>query len=89
MVFKGKSRGLSDLASRQRKDGQWVDDRGVMVLATAIYLGRDILLYSPATTSATTEVSVTKIEGRGETADLQPLTIFFHNRHYQSLKPAI
>ena len=74
MVFKGKSRGLSDLASRQRKDGQWV---------AALYLGRDILLYSPATTV----VSLTKIEGRGESVDLQPLTIL-HSRHYQSLKPA-
>ena len=87
VVFKGKSGGLSDLASRQRKEGQWVDDTGVMVLATAPYLGRDIHLYSPSTTSATSEVSTTRIEGRGEAGDLDPLTIFFNCRHYQSLQP--
>ena len=87
VVFLGKKRGLADLASRQRKDGQWVDNTGVMVLATALYLGRDIHLYSPTETSATSEVSTTRIEGRGEAGDLEPLTIFFNCRYYQSLKP--
>ena len=57
-----------------------------MVLATALYLGRDIQVFSPATTD-TNELSITRIEGRVETADLQPLSVFFHNRHYQTLRP--
>ena len=62
VVFLGKPRGLSDLAHRQRKPGQWVgaavvvtevpwfdlyiqvDNMGVMVLATAHYLKRNIHL---------------------------------------------
>ena len=44
--------------------GQWVDNGGVMVLATVLYLQRDILVYSQ-TSADTEEVSVTRIEGRG------------------------
>ena len=66
-----------------------MDNAGVMVLATALYLGRDIQLYSqaPAATKDTNELSITRIDGRGETADLQPLSVFFHSRHYQTLTP--
>ena len=85
VLFNGKSRGLSDLASRQRKDGQWVDNGGVMVLATALYLQRDILVYSQ-TSADTEELSVTRIEGRGDASE-QPLTVFFISRHYQGLRP--
>ena len=45
IVFNGKKRGLSDLAHRQRKDGQWVDDSGIMALATAHLLKRNIHVY--------------------------------------------
>ena len=66
-----------------------MDNAGVMVLATALYLGRDIQIYSPApaVTADTNELSVTRIDGRGETGDLQPLTVFFHSQHYQTLTP--
>ena len=42
IVFKGKRRGLIGLASRQRKSRQFVDDNGVMVMATALFLGRNL-----------------------------------------------
>ena len=57
-----------------------------MVLATALYLGRDIHVFSQADAD-TNELSITRIEGRVETADLQPLCVFFHSRHYQTLRP--
>ena len=57
-----------------------------MVLATALYLGRDIQVFSPAPAD-TNELSITRIDGRMETADLQPLSVFFHSRHYQTLRP--
>ena len=86
VVFLGKKRGLSDLASRQRKDGQWVDNTGVMVLSTALYLSRNIHLYSYASTT-TNEVSLTKIDGGEKASDAPPITIFFYDRHYQTLRP--
>ena len=85
VVFVGKKRGLFDLAHRQRKDGQWVDDTGVMVLATALYLGRNIHIYSYAS-QTTNEVSLTKIDGGEKASDLPAVTIFFYDRHYQTLR---
>ena len=41
-VFKGKKRGLRNLAFRQAQDGQWIDDNGVVALATAYLLQRNI-----------------------------------------------
>jgi len=84
IVFKGKRRGLIGLASRQRKSRQFVDDNGVMVMATALFLGRNIQVYSE---NALHEA--TKIDG-GEGADeLPPLTIFYFRdyQHYQSVAP--
>ena len=71
---------LSDLAPRQRMDGDWVDNAGVMGLHTALYLARDIEVHSQ--TSDTEEVYLTRIDGRGESAKEQPLTVFFRSRHY-------
>ena len=51
-----------------------MDNAGVMVLATALYLARDIQLYSQ-TSGDTQELSLTMIDGRGETSDQQPLTV--------------
>ena len=85
VVFVGKKRGLADLATRQRKDGQWVDNTGVMVLATALYLARNIHIYSYG--SSHSDFSLTKIEGGEGADDRPPITIFFHDRHYQTLKP--
>jgi len=85
VVFLGKARGLKDLASRQRKPGQWVDKSGVMVLTTASFLGRDILIYGYG--PQTDQPSVTRIEGGVEASGHQPLTIFFHDKHYQTLRP--
>ena len=45
-VFKGKKRGLRNLAFRQAQDGQWIDDNGVVALATAYLLQRNISVFS-------------------------------------------
>ena len=71
---------LSDLAARQRMDGNWVENAGVVVLHSALYLARDIEVHSQ--TSDTEEVYLTRIDGRGESAKEQPLTVFFRSRHY-------
>jgi len=89
VVYQGRAKGLTDLASRQRKAGQWVDNMGVMVLATAHYLGRNIHLYGyPTSTEHQSRLfSLTRIEG-GDKADIHPpLTIFYYDRHYQTLQP--
>jgi len=87
VVYKGKDRGLTDLASRQRKPGQWVDNTGVMVMATAHFLGRNIILYGYPK-SQSRKFSFTEIEGRGQADEYPPLTVFYHGRHYQTLQPA-
>merc|ERR1711971_406687 len=86
IIYKGKRRGLADLAHRQRKLGQFVDDYGIMVMSTALFLNRDIEVYS-AHASGNQGHSVTKIDG-GEGADkLPPLTIFYFKdyQHYQTV----
>merc|ERR1719458_1442428 len=88
VVFVGKPRGLSDLAHRQRKPGQWVDNMGVMVMATAHYLKRNIHLigYDPPGHPTDRGYSLTVIEGEGG-ENFAPLTIFYHDSHYQTLRP--
>ena len=44
-LFGGRTRRLISLAERQRRSGEYVDDDGVMALATANYLGRNIVVY--------------------------------------------
>ena len=86
-MYNGRKRGLSDLAYRQRKANQWVDDN-VMVVATSYYLARNIWIYGPpAAAKGNTEPSVTKIECGAEGENHPPVTIFFHNNHYQTLSP--
>jgi len=89
VVYLGRVKGLSDLGSRQRKAGQWVDNTGVMVMATAHYLERNIHLYGYPTGSETMSrlFSLTRIEGGGQADQYPPLTIFYHDRHYQTLQP--
>jgi len=87
VVYKGKDRGLINLASRQRKPGQWVDNTGVMVMATAHFLGRNIILYGYPK-SQSRKFSFTEIEGRDQADEYPPLTVFYHGRHYQTLQPA-
>ena len=85
VVFLGKPRGLSDLAHRQRKLGQFVDDKGVMVLATALYLRRNINIFAyPADNSR--DYNVTSIEGGVDADKLPSVNVFFDRNHYQSLK---
>ena len=86
-MYNGRKRGLSDLAYRQRKANQWVDDN-VMVVATSYYLARNIWIYGPpAATKGNTGPSVTKIECGVVGENHPPVTIFFHNNHYQTLSP--
>jgi len=87
VVYKGKDRGLTDLASRQRKPGQWVDNTGVMVMATAHFLGRNISLYGYPK-SQSRKFSITEIEGGDQADEHPPLTVFYHGVHYQTLQPA-
>merc|ERR1712141_828379 len=79
---------ISDHAHRQRKPGQWVDNMGVMVMATAHYLRRNIHLIGYDHPGQPTErgYSLTVIEGEGG-EDYAPLTIFYHDSHYQTLRP--
>ena len=44
-LFGGRTRRLNSLAQRQMRSGEYVDDDGVMALATADYLGRNIVVY--------------------------------------------
>ena len=86
IVFGGKKKNLTDLICRQRKAGQWVDNQGIMVLTTAHYLARNIHIYSYPSESASTKYGLTKIEV-GEQADSHPpLTVFFYDKHYQTLQ---
>ena len=87
VVFNEKKRGLSDLVTRQRRAGQWVDNNGIMVLTTAYYLGRNIHLYSYPDETSDYEYSLTKHEGGPGAEDYPPLTVFFHDKHYQTLQP--
>ena len=85
IIFNGKRRGLADLAYRQRKLGQLVDDNGVMVMATSLYMGRDIDVYSAREDGR--GCSVTKIDGGEGAGDKEPLTIYYFDdcQHYQSI----
>ena len=89
IVFKGKKRGLNELVARQRKAGQWVDDGGIMVMLTAQYLGRNIHLYSypRETPDNTWPYSLTKIEAGPGAEKYPPVTVFFYDKHYQTLQP--
>ena len=89
IVFNGKKRGLSEMVARQRRAGQWVDNTGIMVLTTAHYLARNIHLYSyrSETRDNTRPYSLTKIEAGAEAEKHQPVTLFFYDKHYQTLQP--
>ena len=89
IVFNGKKRGLSELVARQRRAGQWVDNTGIMVLTTAHYLVRNIHLYSyPSETGDNARpYSLTRIEAGPGAEDHSPVTVFFYDKHYQTLQP--
>ena len=86
-VFNGKKRGLSELVARQRRAGQWVDNNGIMVMATAHYLGRNIHLYSYPSETGDNAYSLTSQDGDPEADDYPPVTVFFYDKHYQVLQP--
>ena len=63
-VFKGKKRGLRNLAFRQAQDGQWIDDNGVVALATAYLLQRNISVFSfPSRNSEEDVATKTVLDG--------------------------
>jgi len=83
--FGGKKRGLTDLVYRQRFAGQWTDDHGLIVLTTAAYLARDIMIYSYPTTPDG-KYGHTKISSSSGDDSLPPLTVFYSEKHYQTLQ---
>ena len=85
-VFKGKPRGLRNLAFRQAVDGQWIDDNGVVALATALLLQRNVAIYSFPPPNSGDTAAKTIVEGGASAVNFQPLTIFFHGHHYQALQ---
>ena len=89
IVFNGKKRGLNEMVARQRKAGQWVDNSGIMVMTTAHYLARNIHLYSyrSETRDNTRPYSLTKIEAGPGAESYPPVTVFFYDKHYQTLQP--
>ena len=86
-VFKGKKRGLRNLAFRQAQDGQWIDDNGVVALATAYLLQRNISVFSFPPRNSEEDVATRTVIDGGVAANFQePLTVFYHGKHYQALK---
>ena len=90
-LFNGKMTGLINLASRQRKDGQWVDNGGVMGLATADFLRRNIDIYGfqvegSGRDYAFSRLEPSAVERRREADSLPALTVFLSQLHYQSLQ---
>ena len=63
-----------------------MDNTGIMVLTTAHYLGRNIHLYSYPHQSSSSLFSLTKIDAGFEADNHPPLTVFFYDRHYQTLQ---
>jgi len=82
--FDGKRKKLTDLICRQRFADQWIDDHGIMNLTTAAYLSRDIMIYSYPTTPSG-KYGITKIPSSDDES-LPPLTVFYSEKHYQTLK---
>ena len=90
-IFEGKMTNLMALASRQRKDGQWVDDGGVMCLTTADFLGRNIEIYGFQVEGSGRDFSLRTVEPsteeRKREADAMPaFTVFLSALHYTSLQ---
>ena len=85
-VFKGKMRGLRNLAFRQAVDGQWIDDNGVVALATAHLLRRNVDIYAFPPPNGGDFAAKTTVEGGAVAANFQPLSIFYHGNHYQALQ---
>ena len=85
-VFKGKARGLRNLAFRQAVDGQWIDDNGVVALASALLLQRNVAVYSFPPPNSGKTAAKTMVEGGSKAESFQPLTVFYHGNHYQALQ---
>ena len=85
-VFKGKARGLRNLAFRQAVNGQWIDNNGVVALATALLLQRNVAIYAFPPPNSGDTAAKTIVEGGAAAATFQPLTVFFHRSHYQALQ---
>ena len=76
-LFQGQRRALANLAWCQQRDGEYVDDYGVMTLATAALLGRNIEVF--------TFSGHFLVEAAGA-AGLPTLPVFLHAEHYQALR---
>ena len=86
-VFKGKKRGLRNLAFRQAQDGQWIDDNGVVALATAYLLQRNISVFSFPPRNSEEDVATRTVLDGGAAANFHfHLTVFYDGKHYQALQ---
>merc|ERR1719319_1763504 len=82
IIFKGKRQGLSRLAYRQKKPGQFVDDNGIMVIATGLFLGRWIHVHREDLDG---RHRVITFDGGEGSQNFAPLNVFYFKdyQHYQ------
>ena len=85
VVFDNSPEELRRFIQRQRHDGTWTDDYGIMCQATALYVGRNIRLVGTANIGQ--DQSYTKLEAGEEADTLPPFYIgYYQDKHYQSLE---
>ena len=80
--FNDKPRGITDFVYRQKKLGQYTDNKGIITQATAYFTQRNIHVFS-----VTGGKVPTVLEAGGEADSLEPLAVFFHGKHFQALVP--
>ena len=80
--FNDKPRGITDFVYRQKKLGQYTDNKGIITQATAFVTQRNIHVFS-----VTGGKVPTVLEAGGEADFLEPLVVFFYMMHFQALVP--
>ena len=80
--FNDKPRGITDFVYRQKKNGQYTDNKGIITQATAFVTQRNIHVFS-----VTGGKVPTVLEAGGEADSLEPLVVFFYMMHFQALVP--
>ena len=87
IVFNGKKRGLNELVGRQRKAGQWVDNTGIMVLTTAHYLARYIIIISSTFSEYVKITAKLNYAATFTTYNYSYILIYTHYLHLQEHPP--
>ena len=80
--FNDKPRGIKDFVYRQKKLGQYTDNKGIITQATAYVTQRNIHVFS-----VTGGKVPTVLEAGGKADSYEPLVVFFHGKHFQALVP--